>query len=250
MRVLEIPVFAVALFGISGTATIGSDMSLENGPPDNRTEQKTMRISFLHTLEGNRKIFDDAAKDLRLSNEKLRHEIRTDLRLSVQQTGTVTEEVADQIKRCLVELSTDADAVVVTCATLSPVAAAIDDLPVPIVRADAALAAAAAQIGGHIVVLCAVESSVEPTRRLFEEYVNEKIDSVKVVCVAGIWDLFSSGNLNACLAEVARAADQAYDAGASVVAFAHPWMAQAAPLVSAGRVVLDSPHAALQTICK
>lgn len=209
-----------------------------------------MRISFLHTLEGNRKIFDDAAKDLGLSSEQLRHEIRADLRLSLQQAGGVTEEIAAQIKCCLVELSNDADAVVVTCATLSAVAASIDDLPVPLVRADAALAAAAAQIGGHIVALCAVESSVEPTRHLFAEHVNDKIDSVKVVYVAGIWDLFSSGNLNACLPEVARAADQACDAGASVVAFAHPWMAQAAPLVRAGHVVLDSPHAALRRICE
>lgn len=207
-----------------------------------------MRISFLHTLEGNRKIFDDAAKDLGVSSEQLRHEIRTDLRLAIQQTGMVTAEITEQIKHCLVELSTDADAVVVTCATLSPLAAVIDDLPVPIVRADAALAATAARIGGHIVVLCALESSVEPTRRLFAEYVNEKVDSVKVVNVAGVWDLFSGGNLDVCFAEVARAADQAYDAGASVVAFAHPWMAQATPLVRAGRVVLDSPHAALQAI--
>ena len=207
-----------------------------------------MRISFLHTLEGNRKIFDDAAKDLGLSSEQLRHEIRTDLRLAIQQTGMVTAEITEQIKHCLVELSTGADAVVVTCATLSPVAAAIDELPVPIVRADAALAATAARIGGHIVVLCALESSVEPTRRLFAEYVNEKVDSIKVVNVAGIWDLFTGGNLDACLAKVASAANHAYDAGASVVAFAHPWMAQAAPLVHAGRVVLDSPHAALQAI--
>jgi Asp/Glu/hydantoin racemase len=207
-----------------------------------------MRISFLHTLDGNRNIFDSAAKDLGLSGEQLRHEIRTDLRLSVQQTGAATAEVAEQIRRCLMELSTDADAVVVTCATLSPVVAVFDDLPIPIVRADAALVAAAARIGGHIVVLCALDSSVEPTRHLFEQYVNEKTESVKVVNVVGIWDLFSSGNLGACLAEIARAADQAYDTGASVVAFAHPWMAQAAPLVRAGHVVLDSPHAALQVI--
>lgn len=207
-----------------------------------------MRIAFLHTLEGNRNIFDSAAKDLGIPGEQLGHQIRTDLRLSVQHAGTVTAEIMEQIRRSLEELSTDADAIVVTCATLSPAVAAIDDLPVPIVRADAALAAAAARIGGHIVVLCALDSAVLPTRHLFEQYVNEKVRSVKVVNVVGIWDLFSSGKLDACLAEIARAADQAYDTGADVVAFAHPWMAQATSLVRAGHVVLDSPRAALQAI--
>ena len=207
-----------------------------------------MRITFLHTLEGNRNIFDSAAQDLGLSGEQLRHVIRPDLRSSVQQTGTAPTELAVQIKRCLMELSTDADAVVVTCATLSAVVADLDDLPVPIVRTDAALVAAAAHIGGHIVVLCALDSSVEPTLQLFEQHASDKIESVKVLNVPGIWDLFSSGNLDACLNEIARATDHAYDRGASVVAFAHPWMAQAAPLVRAGHVVLDSPHAALLEI--
>jgi len=207
-----------------------------------------MRISFLHTLEGNRKIFDDAAKDLDLPGDALRHEVRADLRLAVQQAGTVTMEVAQQIEHCLMELSTDADAIVVTCATLSAVAAGITGLPIPIVRVDAALAAAATRIGGHLVVLCALDSSVAPTRQLFEQHANENVASLKVVNVAGIWDLFSNGDLDACLTEVARAADKAYDTGATVVAVAHPWMAAAAPMVRAGHVVLDGPHSALRAV--
>lgn len=207
-----------------------------------------MRISFLHTLEGNRHIFDDAAKDLGFPDKLLRHEVRADLRLSVQQAGTVTAELAAKIKHCVEELSADVDAVVVTCATLSQIVAGIDDLAIPIVRADAALASATARIGGHIIVLCAFDSSVEPTRHLFEQYSTGNLDSVNVVHVARIGELFSSGNLDACLAEVARAADQAFDMGATVVAFAHPWMAPAAPLVRVGHVVLDSPHAALQAV--
>jgi hypothetical protein len=209
-----------------------------------------MRISFLHTLEGNKKIFDDAASDLRMSNEGFRHEVQTDLRVAVQQAGTVTPELAQQIKHCLVELSTDADAVVVTCATLSAAVADIRDLPVPIVRADAALARAAAERGGHIVVLCALESSVEPTRLLFEQNANDNVESVDVVHVGGIWDLYSRGEIDACLADVAHAADKAYDEGATVVAFAHPWMASAAPLIRAERGALASPHAALQAAAK
>lgn len=207
-----------------------------------------MRISFLHTLEGNRNIFDAAAKDLGLPGEHLRHAVRADLRLSAQQGGTATTDIAEQIRLALVELSHDADAVVLTCATLSPFVAAIDDWPIPLVRADAALADAAVKAGGHIVVLCALDSSIEPTRRLFEQYVNENVKSLDVVCVAGSWDLFTSGKLDASLAEVAKAANQAHEAGADVVAFAHPWMAGAARLVQAGHVVFDSPHAALQTI--
>lgn len=44
---------------------------------------------------------------------------------------------------------------------------------------------------------------------------------------------------------IAAAADKAYEAGASVVAFAHPWMAPEVKLASEGRRPLDSAHVAL-----
>lgn len=204
-----------------------------------------MRISFLHTMDGNRQVFEQAAKTLGLRAEDLHHEVRADLREAVDQTGAFSDELRARTKHRLLTLAADSDAVILTCGTLGPAVADIASPPVPIVRADVALAAAAAEVGGSIVVLCAAESAIESTRKLFTEHATKSAASVEVVHVGHVWALFKAGDIQACLAATASSADAAYEAGASVVAFAHPWMAGAAGLVQKGRRPLDSPSAAL-----
>jgi hypothetical protein len=207
-----------------------------------------MRISFLHTIDGNRQVFEQAAKDLGLRATDLHHEVRPDLREAVEQAGAFPVGLRKQTGDCLLKLAVNADAVILTCATLGPAVADIESSPVPIVRADAALAAAAAKVGGTIAVLCAAESGIESTRKLFALYASESNASVEVVHVARVWTLFKSGDLNECFAAIASAADDAYEAGASAVAFAHPWMAPAVELTSKGTRPLDSAHAALRAV--
>ncbi|MFM0551309.1 arylsulfatase [Paraburkholderia sediminicola] len=205
-----------------------------------------MRISFLHTMDGNRQVFEQAAKTLGLRAEDLHHEVRADLRETVDQTGTFSDELRARTNQRLLALAADSDAVILTCATLGPAVAGIKSPPVPIVRADVALAAAAAEVGGKIVVLCAAESAIESARKLFTEHASKSAASVEVVHVRHVWALFKAGDVQASLAATASSADEAYEAGATVVAFAHPWMAPAGNLVQKGRRPLDSPSAALQ----
>lgn len=207
-----------------------------------------MRISFLHTIDGNRGIFDDAAIDLGLSIADFRHEVRADLREAVQAAREITPELRAEANRCLLDLATGADAVVVTCATLGPVADGMQGADVPIIRADKALAAAAANAGGRIVVLCAVDAAIEPNRRLFEEHIRDAATSVEIVHVESVWSCYKSGDLDSCFGAAANAADKAYRDGATVVAFAHPWMAPAAKLIQAERGPLDSAHVALRAV--
>lgn len=123
----------------------------------------------------------------------------------------------------------------------------IEGSPIPIVRADAALAAAATKMEERVVVLCAVESAVEPTKRLFAQHASGAATSVEVVHVEQVWALFTNNRLDECFAAIAAAADDAYEAGATVVAYAHPWMAPAVHLTRKGTQPLDSAHAALHT---
>ncbi|ACD21046.1 hypothetical protein [Paraburkholderia phytofirmans] len=204
-----------------------------------------MRISFLHTMDGNRQVFEQAAETLGLLAEDLHHEVRADLREAVDRTGALSDELRAQTNQRLLALAAGSDAVILTCGTLGPAVADINSQPVPIVRADVALAAAAAEVGGRIVVLCAAESAIESTKRLFAEQAGNSAESVEVVHVGHVWALFKAGDVQACLAATASSADEAYEAGATVVAFAHPWMAAAAGLVQKGRRPLDSPSAAL-----
>ncbi len=142
----------------------------------------------------------------------------------------------------------EADAVILTCATLGPAVDELEHAAVPIVRADRALAAAATKAGRRIAVLCAVESSLNPNRQLFEEHVSDRGATIKIVHVTSVWALYQGGCLDSCYAAIAAAADKAYDAGATVVALAHPWMAPAANLVRGKRRPLHSADAALRAV--
>jgi len=218
-------------------------------------ELKAMRISFLHTIDGNRQVFEHAATELGLRPDDLQHLVRADLREAVERAGTFSADVKAQTYRTLLDLAANADAVILTCATLGPAVAEIGNAPVPVVRADAALAAWAAESagpGGKIVVLCAAEAALESNRKLFTQYASESAASteiaVEIVHTPQVWTLFKSGNMNGCFAAIASAAADAYAAGATVVAFAHPWMAPAAHLASEagnGKRPLDSACAAL-----
>ncbi|AMV43406.1 hypothetical protein [Paraburkholderia caribensis] len=207
-----------------------------------------MRISFLHTVDGNKRVFDDAAKTLGLRVDNLRHEVRSDLREAVQDAGTFSAALKGETNRCLLALAAHADAVILTCATLGPAVEELESTQVPIVRADVALAAAAGKVGGKITVLCAVEAAVEPTRKLFERHASDTVTSVDVIHIARVWALFKSDNIDECFAAIAASANEAYEAGATVVAYAHPWMAPAVNLARNGSQPLDSVHAALRTV--
>lgn len=208
----------------------------------------TMRISLLHTIDGNKRVFDETAKTLGFEEGDLRHAVRVDLREAVQQAGAFSEDLKAQTARCLLDLAAESDAVIVSCATLGPVVDDIQRTVAPIVRADRALAVAAAKAGGKIAVLCAVASTIEANRRLFEAHIDKAGTSVEIVHVAPAWALYQSGDVAGSLAAVAVAADEAYAAGAAVVAFAHPWMAPAVGFVRASQQPLHSADAALRAV--
>lgn len=204
-----------------------------------------MRISFLHTIESNQAVFANAAAHAGLSATQQRHTVRSDLRKAVDERNMSEDEIHDQIRRTVRDLASTADAVIVTCATIGPIAEAIADIAVPIIRADVALADAASRAGRNIVVLCAVESTVEANRTLFGHYAAATGTRITVRLVPGVWASFQNGDIEACLQACAQAAQDAYDQGADVVALAHPWMAAAATLVQGERKPMDGARAAL-----
>lgn len=204
-----------------------------------------MRISFLHTIESNQAVFANAAAQAGLSATQQRHTVRSDLRKAVDERNMSEDEIHDQIRGTVRDLASTADAVIVTCATIGPIAEAIADIAVPIIRADVALADAASRAGRNIVVLCAVESTVEANRTLFGHYAAATGARIAVRWVPGVWASFQNGDIEACLQACAQAAQDAYHQGADVVALAHPWMAAAATLVQGERKPMDGARAAL-----
>lgn len=186
--------------------------------------------------------FEAAARELGIPPDVLRHEVRADLLAAAEGAGGLTADIADTTRLELLSLAQSADAVVLTCSTLG---ASVDTIAAnsraPILRTDGALAAAAARAGGRIVALCAVETTIDPTSRLFFDAVQQSEATVEVQLVPEAWAMFKAGDL----ATIAKVPDGAYASGASIVALAQASMSGAAALVSAGPRPLSSPTAGL-----
>ncbi len=207
-----------------------------------------MRIACLHTAHSNVAVFEAAAQQLGLPAGVLCHGVRPDLLTDAEATGGLTAQIAGATQRALLELAFSADAVLLTCSTLGPAVDAFNaGFEVPVLRVDAALAQAAASVHGHVVVLCAVATTLEPTRALFAHAMAQLPSKavLDVRLVDGAWALFKGGQQAAYWACVAQAAEQAYAEGAAQVVLAQASMGAAADLVAAGPRPLSSASAGL-----
>lgn len=205
-----------------------------------------MNITCLHTAESNVAVFDAAAHALGIPKGVLRHEVRAELLAAAEAAGRLTPEIVQVTGSALLGLCHDTDAVILTCSTLGPTVSTIAGAAgVPVLRVDGALAERAASVGGKVIALCAVETTVAPTTELFAEAARRSRASVEVRLVAGAWALFKAGDSDGYLAAIANAADAAYDDGASIVALAQASMAGAAGFVKKGPKPMSSPTAGL-----
>ncbi|TKJ77698.1 Asp/Glu racemase [Pseudomonas sp. CFBP13509] len=203
-----------------------------------------MRIACLHTAASNISVFETAAKALGIGADVLRHEVRADLLAAAENAGHLSAEICASTASALLALAEQADAVVLTCSTLGPAVEGISS-SVPILRTDEALAASAVQAGGKIAVLCAVETTLEPTARLFHKAALQSNAVVEVRLVPGAWRLFKTGDNDGYLATIAKAADAAYRDGMTRVALGQASMSAAAVQVTAGPLPLTSAAAGL-----
>ncbi|MGB3124790.1 MAG: aspartate/glutamate racemase family protein [Pseudomonas sp.] len=210
-----------------------------------------MRITCLHTAASNIAVFEAAAKALGIAPDTLRHEVRADLLAAAELAGGLTEGITQSTVAVLLALEPHADAVLLTCSTLGPAVESIARTSrVPILRTDEALAFAAVQADGNVVVLCAVETTLEPTSTLFHRAALRAGTRVDVQLVPGAWEQFKAGDIDGYLATIAQAADRAYVEGASIVALAQASMGEAAALVTAGPPPLTSATSGLRAAMK
>ena len=206
----------------------------------------TRRIACLHTADSNVDVFETAYRELGLDPgvALLRHEVRSDLLLDAESAGGLNAEIAKRTEAALLALCHDADVVILTCSTLGPSVASLSGQAVPVLRVDEALAERAVQDGGRVVALCAVETTLEPTRALFERAAQKSGATVEIRSCLGAWAAFRGGDRYVAL--VADAADEAVRQGASRVALAQASMAGAAKLTRIGVPPLTSPAVGLQ----
>lgn len=197
-------------------------------------------IACLHTAAGNRAVFEAACPP----GVTLTHALREDLLKDAEAAGGLTAEITARTAAALEALAQPGvDAVLLTCSTVGPGAAAAR-AAIPVLRVDAALAEAATRGGGRVVALCAVETTVEPTRALFAEVAARNGATLEVRLVPDAWAAFRAGDAAGYHAIVARAAEAAFAEGADQVALAQASMTGAVALCR-GRKPLASPPVGL-----
>ncbi len=200
----------------------------------------TRTIACLHTAAGNIAVFDAACPPA----ATLTHTLREDLLKDAEAAGRLTDEIAARTASALEALAAPGvDAVLLTCSTVGP-GAARARAAVPVLRVDAALAEEATRGGGRVVVLCAVETTVEPTRAIFSEAASRNGAILDVRLVPGAWAAFRGGDAGRYHSIVAEAAEAAFAEGAAQVALAQASMTGAVALAK-GRKPLASPPAGL-----
>ncbi|MET0528069.1 MAG: aspartate/glutamate racemase family protein [Microvirga sp.] len=205
-----------------------------------------MRIACLHTADSNITVLEEARRNADFSAVQLLHEVRAELLAEVEQHKGLIPSIEERTIKALLDLAGKADAVLLTCSSLGPVAAkAAAMTSTPILRIDEALAREASKDGGTVVALCAVATTLEPTRALFETAARATGASIDVRFVPSAWDLFKAGQREAYLTLIAQAADQAFGEGIAHVALAQASMTGAAELCRAGRP-LTSPGVGLK----
>ncbi len=206
----------------------------------------TLRIACLHTVDSNVPVFEAASRGLDVA---LSHRVRSDLLSRSEAAGGLTAEIRDEAAALLRGMADGVDAVLLTCSTVGPAAeqAAIG-AGIPILRVDGALAkqaVAAASTGSkRVIALCAVQTTVEPTRVLFERAAEGTGVAIDMRIAEGAWAALKSGDTPGYHRLVAEAADALYAAGADVIALAQASMAGGAALCRNG-TPLTSPAAGL-----
>lgn len=202
---------------------------------------RMVRVSCFHTAATNAAVFDGAARGLDVS---LRHRTGTDLLARAEAAGGLTDAIADEVAGQLADLAKDADVVLLTCSTVGPAIERVVGAPVPVLRVDSALAEEAVRGGGRVVVLCAVATTIAPTRALFEKAAAATGARVEFALVPDAWPAFRAGDVDRYFALIAAAADRAFADGADIVALAQASMTGAAALCRNG-TPLTSPAAGL-----
>jgi len=205
-----------------------------------------MRIACLHTAESNVAVFDTVAQQLNLPQVSLHHEVRADLLAAAELARGLAPDIERQTCDALLNLGRRADAVLLTSSTLGPCISAVSAIaPVPMIRVDSALAEEATRASGKVIALCAVETTLAPTARIFTDAAKRSGAEVEFRLVKGAWQLFKAGEQAPYLAKIAAATEDAYHDGATVVALAQASMAGAAALLTRAMKPLTSPASGL-----
>lgn len=199
-------------------------------------------IAFLHTSPVHVDTFDALLKEV-APQVTASHLVREDLLDRAQREGLEDPGLIAGVRAALQSAAAHARVVVCSCSTLGGLAEATRT-SVPITRIDRAMADAAVQRGAPVLMVAALQSTLDPTAQLLRSSA-ERLGlplALRPLWVEGAWTHFEAGQQEAYLATIAAAVRRHGHAGDTVV-LAQASMAGAAErLADTGLVVLSSPR--------
>ncbi|ORM72673.1 glutamate racemase [Pantoea wallisii] len=209
-----------------------------------------MTIACLHTAASNIAIFDAAAHASGMPLAQLSHLVMPHLLAEAELSGGMTAAQQQRLTQMLHSLTPWFDAILITCSTLGAVADGMDNAQArcPIYRTDRMLADEVHRLAGSTQVLCAAESTLASTRKLFCPPTLPAVRHPEVRLIPGAWAAFKAGQHEKYHAMIAEAVQQARTQGADQVALAQVSMAAALPHIPPALQPLTSPQLALRFV--
>jgi aspartate/glutamate racemase len=212
--------------------------------------------AFLHTSPVHLPTFEALTAEL-VSGAGVVSIVDVDLLDRARSHGTDDPQLADGVLRALEALAGGgATTIVCTCSTIGGLAERIGrERSLPVVRVDRPMAERAVEIGGRILVVAALASTVAPTTALLDEVAAGRgiYAHVEVLLVVDAWRHFESGDLDAYHRTITDAVVAATRRAASpdVIVLAQASMAPVADadeVVALAVPVLASPRTAVQSL--
>ena len=204
-------------------------------------------VGFLHTADVHVATFSGLLSEVAPGAVDV-HLVDADLLSDVRRHG-VDAGIEARVLGRLRELAVrEPGAIVCTCSTLSGSAERLAQaIATPVVRIDRPMAESAVANGGRVALVVAVDSTLAPTRQLFEECaanVGSSATPVDAPCLDA-WELFEAGDHAGYVDRVARHVQGLAD-DVDVVVLAQASMAPAADLVGDLSIpVLSGPRLAV-----
>lgn len=200
-------------------------------------------LAFLHTAPVHEQSFTMLCKEIAPAL-KIRHVVDESLLAEARDHG-ISRSLARKVHDAVTAAAaTGAAAVVCTCSTIGALAEETDTAgKFTAMRIDRAMADVAVSAGGRILVIAALESTLEPTRSLLQSSARKANVQITLAdsLVEDAWSFFASGDLDKYHALVAAAVQDGL-AAADAIVLAQASMAKVADLFSTARIpVLSSP---------
>lgn len=154
-------------------------------------------IAFLHTADVHVPTFQKLVENINPSI-RVRHDVKEALLSNAVADGITLELAAEVEKAMLAAASTGAKIVVCTCSTIGGIAEKTSLTHSTVsMRIDRAMADLAVESCQHILIIAAVESTLEPTKALLDESSKKlgKFPRLSLELVEGAWQQFENGNM-------------------------------------------------------